>query len=208
MAKLLHVVASPRGKESRTLKIAQALLDEWQKKSPGLVIDELNLFKTKLPDLTPLQIEGKARLMTGEPLEGQIQSEWRAIEKHIERFLSADIILISSPMWNFHVPYVLKHYLDVIVQPRYLFRYTEKGLEGLVRGKKLIVISTRGGDYGPGSPAHALDFQEPYLRAVFGFVGITDITFVNAQPMDSGGPEKRAQVLSEAIEKAKRAATS
>lgn len=72
-----------------------------------------------------------------------------------------------------------------MVQPRYLYRYNEQGQPiGMTLGKKMVVITSRGGDYSANSPFHAFDFQEPYLRAIFGFVGITDIQFVNAQPMD------------------------
>jgi FMN-dependent NADH-azoreductase len=104
---------------------------------------------------------------------------------YIERFKSADTYLISTPMWNFSIPYLLKHYLDVILQPKYLFRYTASGVEGLVKNKSMVVITSRGGDYTLPETRGA-DFQESYLRFVFGFIGITDITFINAQPMDMG----------------------
>ena len=99
-------------------------------------------------------------------------------------------------MWNFSIPYKLKHYIDIIIQPKYLFRYTEKGPEGLVKGKKMVVVSSRGGDYSAGG-MRQYDMQEPYLRAIFGFVGITDITFINAQPMDMG-PDLQKRKIGEA----------
>lgn len=110
-------------------------------------------------------------------------------------------------MWNFSVPFVLKHYIDVIMQPKYLFRYTEAGPEGLVKGKKMVVVTSRGGDYGPDSPVRAYDHQEPYLRTIFGLAGITDITFVNAQPMDAMGPEVARERLEAAKEKARQTAS-
>ncbi len=88
-------------------------------------------------------------------------------------------------MWNFTIPYVLKYYIDCIVQPGYVFRYDEMGRPvPMVHGKKMVCVTSRGGDYSPGSPFHPYDFQEPYLRAIFGFIGITDVDFINAQPMD------------------------
>ena len=123
------------------------------------------------------------------------------IEAIIKRFLSADAYLISSPMWNFSIPYPLKHYIDIIMQPKYLFRYTEKGPEGLLKNKKMVIITSHGGDYSS-EPASKFDLQKPYLRTVFGFAGITDITFVNAQPMDAGG----LKVQTRKIEKAKKQA--
>ncbi|HLD82724.1 MAG TPA: NAD(P)H-dependent oxidoreductase, partial [Candidatus Omnitrophota bacterium] len=112
--------------------------------------------------------------------------------------LSADTYLITTPMWNFSTPYPLKQYIDLIVQPKYLFRYTDKGVEGLAKNKRMVVISSRGGDYSPQSPFHTYDFQEPYLRAIFGFVGITDIAFINAQPMDASGQEVQNKKIEEA----------
>ncbi|HAZ09910.1 MAG TPA: ACP phosphodiesterase, partial [Candidatus Omnitrophica bacterium] len=108
------------------------------------------------------------------------------------------------PMWNFSIPYYLKHYIDVILQPKYLFRYTEKGAEGLVKNKRMVVITSRGGDYSPESPGHAYDYQEPYIRAVFGLTGITDITFINAQPMGALGPDTQKEKIKEAQEIARK----
>jgi FMN-dependent NADH-azoreductase len=100
-------------------------------------------------------------------------------------------------MWNFSIPYRLKHYIDVIVQPRYLFRYTPEGVEGLVKGKKMVVIASRGGEYTT-DDTRPFDLQEPYLRTIFGFVGLKDITFIVAQPMDAGGPEVQKKKIEEA----------
>ena len=135
-------------------------------------------------------------------MTGEFLATWKEIVQHIERFLSADAYLLSTPMWNFSIPYLLKHYIDVIVQPKYLFQYTNTGtVEGLVKNKKMIVITSRGGDYST-SESSAFDHQEPYLRTVFGFVGIKDIEFIKAQPMDMG-EEIQAQKIQEAKDKAK-----
>ena len=104
-------------------------------------------------------------------------------------------------MWNFSIPYLLKHYLDVIVQPKYLFQYTNTGVEGLVKNRKMMVVTSRGGTYTTPDMS-AMDFQEPYLRAIFGFVGIKDINFVNAEAMDMGA-ELQAKNIKEAQDKAK-----
>ena len=101
------------------------------------------------------------------------------------------------------MPYVLKHYIDIIVQPKHLFRYTEEGVEGLAKEKQMVVISSRGGDYGPDSPFHDYDHLEPHLKTVFGFVGITDIRFISAQPMDALGTEIMREKLHAAETKAR-----
>ncbi|MFC1570262.1 FMN-dependent NADH-azoreductase [Candidatus Omnitrophota bacterium] len=189
MKKLLHIIATPRERESRTLKMSGAFLEVFGQKYPECEIDEINVTTEKLPDLTAQNVNGKYVLLGGKDLSGEFKELWKEIELQIERFLSADGYLISTPMWNFNIPYYLKHYIDIIVQPKYLFQYTEKGAEGLATGKKMVVITSRGGDYSPESPAASNDYQEPYLRAIFGLTGVTDITFVNAQPMDAMGPE-------------------
>ena len=163
----------------------------------------LNLFKEKLPELTVKRLDGKYMLLSGRDLAEELKKPWEEIEGHINKFLSADGYILSAPMWNFSIPYKLKQYIDVILQPKYLFRYTAKGPEGLVKGKKMVVVTSRGGDYAPGSPFNAYDFQEPYLRAIFGLCGLTDITFVNAQPMDVD-PEVGKRELEKAKERAQK----
>ncbi len=199
MKTLLHIIATPRGEDSRTLKVTEAFLENFRKKYPGCKIDELNLTTEILPSLTLKAVSGKYVLLSGQELTEKLKAAWKDIERHINRFLSADAYLISTPMWNFSIPYSLKQYIDIIVQPKYLFRYTDKGVEVLLKNKKMIVITNRGGDYSIDTPFHAYDFQEPYLRTVFGFVGITDITFIVAQPMDALGLE----IQKEKIEAAK-----
>ncbi len=102
-------------------------------------------------------------------------------------------------MWNFSIPYALKYYIDAIVQPGYLFKYTAEGQPvGLCGGKKMVFITARGGDYSAGGPMHSLDHQEPYLRAIFGFVGVTDLHFIHAQPTDISPELRRAATASAA----------
>lgn len=204
MKRLLHIIATPREDESRTLQISEVFLDTFKKSHPNWVIDELNLSKEELPDLSQKSVHGKYILLEGRDLSGSLQETWAEILQHIERFKTADRFLISTPMWNFSIPYLLKHYIDLIVQPQHLFRYVDGKPEGLIKEKKMIVITSRGGQY---SHSKEFDHQEPYLRTLFGFVGITDISFINAEGMDMGekirnealiNAKKEAQVLGNA----------
>lgn len=201
MKKMLHIIATPRGEDSRTLRVSEAFLETFQENHPGWVIEELNLTREEMPSLTAKRVDGKYLLLSGREIYGELREQWQEILMHIERFLSADAYLISTPMWNFSIPYILKHYIDIIVQPKYLFQYTETGTEGLALNKKMAVITSRGGYYR--SPdMQSLDFQEPYLRIIFGFVGITDIHFINAEPMDMG-IEMQEQKIHEARQAAR-----
>ena len=206
MGKLLHIVATPRGEDSRTLQVSKAFLASFRKHHPDWLVEEFNVCAGTMPSLTVKVVQGKYVLMAGGEMTGAVKEAWRDVEQYIRQFLSADLYLVSTPMWNFSIPYFLKQYIDIIVQPRYLFRYTEKGPEGLVKNKKMVVITSRGGDYGPASPFHAYDMQEPYLRTVFGFVGLTDITFIYAQPMDAMGVEIQKKKLEEAEKEAEKIA--
>jgi FMN-dependent NADH-azoreductase len=201
--KLLHINASPRGEKSRTLKIANEFINSLKGKHENLEIENLDLFKTKLPEVYGNAVDAKYALMGGGILNEETKSSWDEISKFAHDFIAADIYLISSPMWNFTVPYKLKHYIDVIMQAGILFSFTENGVEGLAKNKKMFCITSRGNDYSVGSQMHQYDFQEPYLRGIFGLAGIYDISFINAQPMDF------APGLTEAnLEKAKEEARS
>ncbi|MCM8794155.1 MAG: NAD(P)H-dependent oxidoreductase, partial [Candidatus Omnitrophica bacterium] len=196
MKKLLHIIATPRGEDSRTLRVSEVFLEEIKGRYPDCNIEELNVFKEGLPEITLKMVDGKYILLTGGELSSVLKNAWKKIEQQINRFLSADAYLITTPMWNFSIPYRLKHYIDIIIQPKYLFQYTEKGPQGLVKNKKMVVITSRGGDYT--GEAKPFDFQEPYLRTIFGFIGISEITFINTQPMDALGEDIQKQKIEEA----------
>ncbi len=204
MKKLLHIIATPRQEESRTLKVTTAFIEAFKQKHTDWIIEEADLTKEKMPALTMKRLDGKYVLLGGRELSPELKEAWGEIIIQIQRFLSADAYLVSTPMWNFSIPHTFKHYLDVILQPKYLFRYTSAGPEGLVKGKKMLVIASRGGDYSS-EQMKKLDFQEPYLRTVFGFVGITDVKFIVAQPMDMG-LEMQQVKIKEAQEEARKAA--
>jgi len=201
MKKLLHIIATPRGDESRTLKVSASFLEAFGLSHSDWVVEELDLSKEELPSLTVKRVDGKYMLLGGKELSGQFRAAWQDIIRQIERFLSADAYLLSTPMWNFSIPYMLKRYLDVIVQPKYLFQYTKTGVEGLVKNRKMMVVTSRGGTYTTPDMS-AMDFQEPYLRAIFGFVGIKDIGFINAEAMDMG-EQLQKQNIQAAQDKAK-----
>jgi FMN-dependent NADH-azoreductase len=183
--KILHVIATPRSDRSSTLQVTNAFLDGLSAQHSDLEIDVVDLFNSDLPALAGDNIEAKYTLMVGQPIDRDHVDSWRQIELLIEHFLSADAYVISTPMWNFGIPYALKYYIDCIIQPGYMFRYNEMGIPvPMVHGKKMLCVTARGGDYSPSSPMHVLDFQEPYLRSIFGFIGITDLETINVQPTD------------------------
>lgn len=182
--RLLHIIATPRGLASNTGRVSSVLLEELHQQYGDLEVTTLDLFSADLPAVAGVNIKSKYALMTGQPVEEAAKSSWQEIEGTIQQFLAADLYVITVPMWNFSIPYALKYYIDAIVQPGYLFAYNEQGQPvGLVEGKKMAVVTSRGGDYSQ-PPMDALDHMQTYLRAIFGFVGIGDLQFFNVQPCD------------------------
>ncbi len=182
--RVLHIVSTPRGLASNTGRVSSALIEALHERDESLTVTTLDLFKADLPAVAGRNIESKYMLMTGQALDDVAKGSWAQIEKTIEQFLAADLYILTVPMWNFGIPYALKYYIDAIVQPGYLFRYDEHGQpEGLVHNRKMICVTSRGGDYST-EWMNPFDFVEPYVRTIFGFVGLTDMTFFHAQPMD------------------------
>ena len=201
--KLLHIITTPRQSASNTLRVANDFIEHLQARYGDLSVDVINLFQQDLPAVAGNNIDSKYALILGQPIDKNHKESWEQIEALIKHFLAADIYVISTPMWNFSIPYALKFYIDAIIQPGYLYKYNEVGQPvPLTLGKKMVCITSRGGDYSEGTPFHAYDFQEPYLRAIFGFIGITDMQFINTQPMDVT-LELRESAVASAIEKAR-----
>ena len=183
--KVLHVIATPRAQNSNTLQVSDAFLSSLSAGRDDVTVDVIDLFRVSLPPLVGDNIEAKYTLMSGRSLDPRLQESWQRIEELIAQFLAADAYVFSTPMWNFGIPYVLKHYIDCLVQPGYAFGFNELGIPiPLVHGKSMVCVTARGSDYSAGSPMQPYDYQQPYLRAIFGFIGITDVTFIDFQPTD------------------------
>jgi len=180
--RLLHLDSSALGTQSVTRELSAAVAARWKAALPGLEVAYRDLDAQPLPHLTG-PVLGKADAAAAEESEQTLQ-----------QFFDADVIVIGAPMYNFGVPSTLKAWIDRIAVAGRTFRYTESGPEGLLAGKRVVVASGRGGIYGDASPA---DFQEAYLRQVFGFLGIRDIEFVRAEGV-AYSPQHRADALATA----------
>lgn len=205
--KLLHISASPRTDASRTRNVAEAFRSSFREQYPESTIEELNVFHADLPDLTVRKQGDDFMTLGPDRVSGDPEEEWAPVEREIERVKQADQLLISTPMWNFQIPYRLKQYIDLIVQPGYTFQYTSDGPEGLLDASA-VVVTSRGGDYSDGTGAEHLDFQAPYLETILGFVGVDDVQMVHAQPMDAGDESARQEALRTARKRAKEAVLS
>jgi len=190
MAHVLHVQASPRGDESFSVRTARAFLEAYAKTHPGDTIETLDLAARPPIDLGGEAAGAKMQILGGQAPTADQAKAWARVTETIRHLKKADKLLISSPMWNFALPYRLKHYIDVVVLPGETFRYTPEGkIQGLMAGRPCMLILARGGRYGPGTPAAAMDFQLPYLKAVLGFIGIEKVSVILVEPTAAEGPD-------------------
>jgi FMN-dependent NADH-azoreductase len=180
---LLHIEASPRKQRSHSSTIAAAFLVAFRAAHPGARIETLDLWATDLPRFDGDTIDAKYAILAGQPHSAAQAEAWRRVTEVIARFIRPDRLLLSVPMWNFNVPYVLKHYIDIVTQPTFTFSFSPAtGYRGLVAGKRVAIIAARSGDYTPGSGNTRPDFQQPFLEAWLRFIGIADIATVAVQP--------------------------
>jgi FMN-dependent NADH-azoreductase len=198
MAKILHIISSPRDR-SASHAVAKTFLAAYAEKNPGDQVETLDLWKTELPEFDGDTINGKYAIMHGAKFTPEEEAAWKAVVKVADHFKSADKYIISLPMWNFSIPYKLKHYIDVLVQPGLTFGFENGNYKGLVTGKPLVAIYARGGAYGPGTGAEGYDLQSKYLKQIFGFIGFTDIQEI----LIEGTASKKDEALSKGDAQAK-----
>jgi FMN-dependent NADH-azoreductase len=185
---LLHIDSSASGANSASRQLTAAVVQALSAADPDLRVVRRDL------DAAPVHHLDARLLPTIRP--DPTQASAATAEEHAQadavlaEFLAADVVVIGAPMYNFTVPTQLKAWLDRILVAGKTFAYTAEGPKGLAGGKRVILVSTRGGLYSAGAPAEGLDFQETYLRAVLGFIGITDIEIVRAEGL-AFGPEQR-----------------
>jgi len=183
MSKLIHVVASPRGDRSASLTVAKHLIESYHAAHPGDTVETLDLWKADLPEFDGATIDAKYAIMHGQNHTPEQKQAWEAVTKIANHFKSADKYVFSLPMWNFGIPYKLKHFIDVLTQPGLAFSFSpETGYQGLITGKPVVVVYARGGAYGPGTGMEAYDAQSTYLKQLLGFIGFTDIKEIFVEP--------------------------
>lgn len=200
MATLLHIQASPRVSRSHSAEVARAFIDAYHRAHPKDVVETLDLWAHPLQEFNNASIDAKYAIMHGHEFTPEQAAAWARIKKEFDHFAAADKLVLSLPMWNFGIPYKLKHFIDVITQPSLAFNLTSEGrYVGLVTGKPAVVVYARGGEYAEGAP---YDMQRPYVELWLHFIGFTDIRTLLVEPT-LGAPEKIDASRSEALEKAR-----
>lgn len=177
---ILHIDSSILEDQSVSRKLSAAIVSRLSALTPGANVVYRDLNREPLPQLST----ANAHALDASAPAGN--DEVRALNAALAQVLAADAIVIGAPMYNFSVPAPLKAWLDALAVPGKTFSYDGGAPQGLLGAKRVIVASSRGGVYAPESPMAALEHHENYLRAFFGFLGVTRLEFVRAEGVRLG----------------------
>ncbi|WP_024506822.1 NAD(P)H-dependent oxidoreductase [Bradyrhizobium sp. ARR65] len=182
MPKLLHLACSPRS-DSESAAGARVFLDRFRQAKQDWDIDVMDLWRDSLPEFAGALLDAKyARLKELAFTDAQ-RDQFAVAERIVLRFALAERVLISTPMWNFGIPYKLKQWFDVIIQPGLTFRFDpSQGYVPLLKDRPTLVILASGGDYTAGMDRGRTDMATPYLREALRFIGVKDVRFVPIGP--------------------------
>jgi FMN-dependent NADH-azoreductase len=195
--KLLHIDSSVLGPDSVSRQVSAAIVDRLRQATPGLDIIYRDLTSVPLAHLSGSHLAAAQ----GATPAAALMQDLAAGQAVLGEFLAADIVVLGAPMYNFTIPSQLKAWIDRIVVAGKTFKYGAQGAEGLAGNKRLIIAISRGGFYGAGTPAAALEHLETYLRGVFGFIGVANPEFIFADGIQVG-PEHREKALASALQAA------
>ncbi|GEC53374.1 FMN-dependent NADH-azoreductase [Bradyrhizobium japonicum] len=196
MSKLLHLNCSPRA-DSESAAGARVFLDRFRQARPDWEIDGMNLWREPLPEFEGYLLEAKYARIGGKSFTNSQHDAFAIAERLALRLSLADRVLISTPMWNFGIPYKLKQWLDVIIQPGLAFRFDPaQGYLPLLKDRPTIVILASGSDFVTGMNRGRIDMATPYLREALRFIGISDVRFVPIGP--TTGPTEPIRAAREA----------
>ena len=193
---ILHVTSSPRGSVSYSNRVAANVLDELRARDPGATVTVRDLARDPLPRIGD-DFVAATRSPNGPQTDAQRALLARS-DGLVDELFAADVIVIAAPMINFTIPSNLKAWIDYVARAGRTFRYSEKGPEGLVTGKQVIVVAARGGIYSGAD--NALDFQVPYLKGARGCLGITDIEVLEVEGT-AYGPDAAEKAVAAATAK-------
>ena len=178
MASLLKIDVSPRGDASYSRQLGNTFLNAWQAAHQGGVVVSRDLAKQQ-PTYVDLQWIAGA-FSTPDKLTDEHRAALKLSDSIVAEVQAADTILITTPMYNFQIPAVLKAWIDHLVRVGVTVNYTDKGPVGTLPGKKVVLIVASAGAYEKGTPSENYDLLTPYMKHILGFIGITDVQFLHA----------------------------
>lgn len=180
---ILHIQASPSGGRSRSIDTAQHFLQRLRERDPAAEIRTLDVWALDLPPFDDTMIDAKFAVLRAQTATDEQRRHWQRAVRLAQEFNAADKYVFSLPMWNFGLPYRLKHYIDVVTLPGENWRWSaQEGYTGLLHGKRAALVYSSASDYPVGLPSHARDFQKPYMRTWLEFLGIVDVVELAVAP--------------------------
>lgn len=190
MERLLHIDSSPRGERSHSRRLTREFVEAWKQTHSNDVVTYRDVGRNPVPHVDESWIA--AAYTPSEQRPPQLQEAIRISDQLVDEFVAADFYVIGVPMYNFSVPSTFKAYIDQIVRIGRTVAFepedSENPYKPLVLGKKMFIITARGDSgFGVGERNEKLNYQDPYLRTIFGFIGITDITFIHVENDEFGG---------------------
>lgn len=184
MTHILHIDASPRGDRSVSRTLSKEFITHWQMAHPNDSVTYRDLGHHPVPLVDESWIA--AAYSAPDQHTPEQAAAIQISNELVDEFLAADRYVFAIPMYNFSVPANFKAYLDQIVRVGRTFSVDETGYKGLIHNKKMTIITAQGGTYSEGSPTYSYDLQTPYLKLIFGFIGITEIDFIHADSLALG----------------------
>ncbi|OXI79400.1 FMN-dependent NADH-azoreductase [Burkholderia sp. AU31652] len=203
MTRVLYIEGSPNKDYSASIDVCNAFLDAYRHTHPDHEIQTLDIWNLAIPEFDEAALAAKYAGLSGNALTPAQAAAWQRIEQLAAPFHEADKLLFGVPLWNFSIPYKLKHLIDVISQKDVLFTFDGTGFAGKLAGKKAAVVYARGLGYqSPGSftPAAEFDLQRPYMETWLKFVGVKDVTgiVVERTLLGPDGAVDRSRAIDEA----------
>ena len=193
--KINYIECSPRGARSHSSKIAQAYIEQAKKNISDLELNHINPWSLDLPEFNGDMLDAKYSVIRGDNPSDSEVSAWSNVKSIFDEFNSADHYLFSVPMWNFNIPYKLKHYIDIVTQPGMSWSYTpEDGYKGLMTDKTATIIYATGDGYSEGTGFESFDMQKPYVNLWLTFLGFKQIekVVIDRTLFDAETAEKNA----------------
>jgi len=189
MKKILHIISSPKGENSFSIRLGNAIVDQVKAADPDSTVRVHDLTKHPFPHLEEATLA--AFYTPASEHTAATKAALRHSDEAIAELMAADVIVIGAPLWNFGIPSVLKAWIDHIARAGITFQYSETGAEGLVKGKTVYVAMASGGVYSSG-PYQVYDFVPTYLKGVLGFMGMTDLKIFRAEGLAYPGQAEAA----------------
>jgi FMN-dependent NADH-azoreductase len=207
MTHLLHVSASPGGEDSRSLALADAFLDAWRQAHPADTHETADVWNLELPEFDASMIAAKFAVLRAQNATAGQQAQWDRAVRVSRQFNRADVYVFSLPMWNYGLPYRLKHYIDIVTLPGQNWRWSrDEGYQPLLSGKRAFLMYSSAGDFSEGAMPQYQDLQKPYMRQWLRFLGIEAAGEVALAPTLTD-PDNLTRIREDATARARALAT-